>query len=107
MGNERTVIRAQPEYHPETDSYRITYSDGDDPPSVVIPEAIATITDVDLLELDPLHEVVDPNALDDVFGPRRNGIKRGDGTVEFTYHGVRISVRSYGVIELRATDHPP
>lgn len=103
MSEDGTADRSRLEHDPESGTYRITYSDRENPPSIVIPEAIATITDVDVLELDPLSETIDPDALDRLFWPRPCGVARGGGSVEFTYHGVRVSIWSYGVIEFQST----
>lgn len=46
-------------------------------------------------ELPPLNDVVDPDALAALFGPRPNGSPRpGPGRVSFDYAGFRVTVTS-------------
>lgn len=104
MSDEPTDSRDRLEYHHEEDTYRIEYTDETNPPSVVVVEAIGTITEQDTRDLDPLGGVVDPNALDALFQPTVDGDYRSDGEVSFTYHGYEVAVRSYGVIAIRPAD---
>lgn len=70
----------------------------------VIVGAVADATDVDPLELDPLYEVLDPEALESIF---RNGARPGgDITVSFEYAGCTVFV-SNGIVtvwEARSND---
>lgn len=53
--------------------------------------------------LDPLYDVVDPDALESLFAsekPRREG----DVSVSFSYHDCRVIVHSYGIIRIRERD---
>lgn len=104
MNDNRPGLRDTLEYHPETDTHRVTYSSGTDSPSMVVVEAVAAIADKDVDELDPLYEVLDPMALDALFRPALTGDHRGDCEVSFTYHGYEVAVRSYGVIEIQAPE---
>lgn len=64
------------------------------PTSELVIEAIAAQADVDPLEFDvPLGEVVDPDALDSLFGPQF-GEPRRRGRVEFVYQDYRVTVAS-------------
>lgn len=63
-----------------------------EPLSVKVVRKVAEKDGVDPTELDaPLYDVINPEALDELFEPRRNGERRA-GTVEFTYHGYEIVV---------------
>lgn len=104
MGDEHPDPRDTLEYQPRTDTYRVEYTDGVAPPSRVVVKAIATITGRKPVDLDPLYEVLDPAALDDLFRATATGGHRSDGEISFTYHGYEVVVRSYGVIEIRALD---
>lgn len=58
--------------------------------------AVADAEGVSTLELPPLAEVLDPDAL--------KGLCRDDGTdvtVEFSYHGYRVRVAGDGAVTLR------
>ncbi len=62
------------------------------PLSVQIVRKIADKEGTDPTALDaPLYDVINPEALDELFEPRRNGESRC-GTVEFAYHGYHIVV---------------
>ncbi|GAB7018289.1 HalOD1 output domain-containing protein [Halostagnicola bangensis] len=62
------------------------------PLSVQLVRKIAEKEGIDPTELDaPLYDVINPEALNELFEPRRNGESRC-GTVEFTYQGYQIVV---------------
>lgn len=68
--------------------------------SIRVVEAVAEREGIDPLEVSPpLHDAIDPNALDALFEPTASG-RRADGTVSFTYHGYRVRVESDGRIAL-------
>lgn len=74
--------------------------------SEAVVAAVATAADVRAVEstdgtgdvLDPLYDVVDPDALDALFGQGVTGAGRIDGEVRFTYHEQLVRVRSDGLI---------
>ena len=104
MSDDNRNARSSLKYDAATDTYRVEYSDGTDPPSSVVVESIASITDRDRFDLDPLYQVVDPDALDALFEPRVDGCHRGEGEVTFAYHGYEVAVRSYGVIAIQSAE---
>lgn len=57
-------------------------------------QAVATATDTDPLELPPLYDAVDPDALDAMV----EGM--ADGRVSFTYAGCEITVTAEGAISV-------
>ncbi|WP_135828644.1 HalOD1 output domain-containing protein [Halorussus halobius] len=68
--------------------------------STVVVEAVAESMGVSPLELDPpLHRVVDPDALDDLFGP--TGAATEPTRVSFTYAGHEVTVQGRGDVEVR------
>ena len=68
----------------------------DDPaPSEAIIEAIAEETDSDPLELPPLYNAIDPDALDRLFANREGG------TVTFCCCGHKITVKQDGTVVIR------
>ncbi|AFZ72686.1 HalOD1 output domain-containing protein [Natronobacterium gregoryi] len=76
--------------------------DGDKPSEAIV-DAVASVTGKDPLEMTPLYEAIDPDALDALFDQRQ----AGDETHElwFTYDGFDVGVHSDGEIRLRtATD---
>lgn len=62
-------------------------------------EAVATYSDTDELELPPLFDSIDPDALDGLIRSMSHG------TVSFVYAGQRITVTSRG--EIRVEERSP
>lgn len=69
-------------------------------PSTAVIERIADASNCDPLELEPLHESIDPDALDRLI--RGNGTEPHDHirSVSFLYGKYEVTVRSSGSIEL-------
>lgn len=74
-----------------------------DPISLQVVEAVAAFRGVDPLELDPLAESIDADALNDLFSPVGDGTVDG-ANVTFSYEDVRVTVTSRGDIDLREGD---
>lgn len=55
--------------------------------------AVSALTDTDPVEMEPLHRVVDVDALEELFAPKADGTPRGDGIISFTYGGCEVTVR--------------
>lgn len=62
--------------------------------------AVAGARDLDLTESAPIAEVVDPDALEDLFAPIANGLSDVAGYVAFTYEGLKIIVESSGAVRV-------
>jgi len=60
---------------------------------------VAEREDVSPMDLTPLHEIVDPDALDTLFQPTPNAA-RMDGDVSFQYCGYRVTAHADGHVEL-------
>ena len=70
-----------------------------EPLSGKVVETVAALKDTEPAELDqPLYTVIDPDALDTLFTPKRNGMARTGGEVQFTYCGYSITVTATGVV---------
>lgn len=69
--------------------------------SVAVADAIATFTNVDVIDLEPLHYVVDTDALDRLFEPREDA-RRVDGSVTFSYQGCLVTVSADGEIRVES-----
>lgn len=91
------------EYDPEEDKYRVTY-DPETPPSVAVPSAMQEITGKEVWELDPLHAVIDPDALDEVFQPPRGTVARRNGRVTFAYQNHSVTVFSDRRLVVESSD---
>jgi hypothetical protein len=62
--------------------------------------AVAGMRDLDLTEAAPLAEVVDPDALEELFDPVSQGLADVAGYVVFTYEGLKVTVRSEGLVRV-------
>ncbi|NHN47557.1 hypothetical protein G9464_08100 [Halostella sp. JP-L12] len=63
--------------------------------------AIADELDADPLAIDPLHDAVDPDALEALFENTDTAARRG-GEVSFESNGCRITVSATGDVSARA-----
>jgi hypothetical protein len=78
----------------------------DEPASVALIMAVSELRDVDPVSLTPpLHDVVDPDALDDFFD-RLDGGQEG-GALELVEYGCRIRVSAEGYVEVRTVERAP
>lgn len=59
-------------------------------------EAVAEAENADPVDLDPIYDAIDPDALDDLFRGREGEF----GRVVFRYHGYRVTVGRNGRVVL-------
>lgn len=88
------------EFHEKTGTYRTEFDFYSRPASVAVAEAVAAAAEADPLDIPPLHDTVDPDALDILFAPTTNGHVRPGGSTTFDFEGYRVTVRSHGTIEI-------
>lgn len=75
-------------------------------PSVAVVEAVATATGYGPYDVPPLYEVIDPDALDDLFSPKRDGTPRRAGRVTFRLAGCNVTVRHREIVVRRREAAP-
>jgi len=63
--------------------------------SMAVVEAVASVADEEVVDLPPLYEFIDTDALDNLFTPRLK-YGRPDGTISFEFAGYLVTVRSTG-----------
>ena len=86
------------------DCYVVQYDRLDDEPlSVTVATAVASVTGRDVTELEPLHYTVNTDALERLFEPRPNGL-RSDGTVTFDYQGCTVTITADGEISVEPAE---
>ena len=90
-------------YHQDT--ARAQFDHETTAPSTVVIATLAELLDADPIELDPLYNSVDPDALD-AFVRGRKGTE-GDISVSFRHESHAVSVYSYGVVSISPGDEPP
>lgn len=77
-----------------------TSNDVSTPLSQRVITEVAKELDADPLEIEPLYNVIDPDALNQLFeSPARQGTRRS-GQVTFTLAGCEVSVHSEGSVEV-------
>lgn len=76
--------------------YRLTYDSTLATPSVAVVTAVSTVVGVAPLELDPLYESIDGDALDALFSPDCASGSR----LTFQYSGCEITVGTDDVVEV-------
>lgn len=79
-------------------------------PSQAVVEAVASAEGISPDELrppeyEPLHAVVDPDALDALFGSYADGRPRPGGTVAFEFCGYDVTVDGSGAVSIE--ERPP
>lgn len=62
--------------------------------------AVADARDVDPLELPPLYDVIDPDALDQLFAQDARGSEKGPRRVIFVVAGCEVVVHSDGGVDV-------
>ncbi len=72
---------------------------GDEPLSVTIANAVATVSGEEVTDLDPLHYAIDADALERLFEPRADGV-RSAGQVRFQYNGCTVTVTADGEVRV-------
>lgn len=71
--------------------HRVEYDDEADLSFVVI-ESTAAVSGVSTDAIAPINDVLDSEALCDLFRPRADGRMRSGGTVSFRFEGYRIEI---------------
>lgn len=67
-----------------------------DSPSTAVVTAVAEEADTDPDTLEPLYEVIDPDALDTIIASTRYADRSPDTSIVFPYHHYRVTVKANG-----------
>ena len=70
------------------------------PPSERVIRAVSACTDTEPLEMQPLQEAIDAEALDKLFAPTDRRRPVGPGQVQFVYEGHEVTVFSDGTVDV-------
>lgn len=73
---------------------------GPEATSDAVVAAVASAARVDPIDLEPLDDVIDADALNALFEPRSNGVVRTGVSVHFRYHGYDVSIDGPGSIRV-------
>lgn len=83
---------------------RAEYDWTDTPASTAVVETVAAACDCEPTELDPLYEVVDPDALDAVVRSSENGPVVGGATVTLEVADRSVTVHDGGAVVVRPAE---
>lgn len=86
------------EFDERADRYRVKYDSVRATPSFAVVAVVSNITGIDPLELDPLYESIEPDALNALFTADISSAIR----LTFQYSGYEITVGNDDVVELAA-----
>lgn len=73
--------------------HAFTWSESEQPSSAIV-IAISEVTGTDPMVLEPLYNVIDPDALNSLF--ESTGPSRLDGSVSFEYCGYQVTIEADG-----------
>jgi hypothetical protein len=70
-------------------------------PSTAVVEVVSRALTVESTAIDPLYDVVDPDALDRLVDTETADRSRSDIRIEFVYDGLRVTVESAGTVAVQ------
>jgi hypothetical protein len=85
----------------DDETVRIRYDWSSTPPSAAVVETVATALDCDPMEMDPLYEYIDPDALDDLVGASDSNPTGRETSISFRFDGHRVTVSGSGEVAVR------
>lgn len=88
------------EHQPAEDVYR-TQVDPDGSLALATVELVSTVVDRDAMDLPPIHNRVDTDALEALFRPTPGSPRRTRGFVEFSYVGCQVRIHADGEVVVR------
>lgn len=92
-------------YDPATETFSVNHDwERDEPISTVVVKMVSSLEDVPPTALDPLHDYVDPDALDRLVAPKRDGQQRTGAYAAFRFEGYDVTVSGDGQISLYELD---
>lgn len=100
MSNSSDLPAISPEYDAETGTYRIDFDPTERTPSTVVVLAVAAVTETDPVDLAVLNDSIDPDCLNGLFAPKRDGTSRRGGHVTFPFADHDVTVHSDGPVVL-------
>ena len=86
--------------HAAAGGYRTRFDPADRSAIEATIAAVAAATGADAMELPPLYDAVDPDALAAMFEPLRTGASRFRGSVAFEYADTLVRVDGHGTVEV-------
>lgn len=84
---------------PATDPAVVYHSSPGETNAEAVVTALSSASGIDGTDLNPIYEAVDPDALNDLFGPRNRGTPP-DGHVAFDHGSYHVRVESDGTVRV-------
>lgn len=82
-----------------TDQFRIRHDrESDGPIAIAVAQGVAAVTGEEPTDIQPVYEVVDPDALDEIVAAIR---EERHGEVQFVLDDCEVTIKASGVIELQ------
>lgn len=104
MMNSRTGVELEPVGQSgESETYRAHFDQDSTSASMAVVTALTATMDKDPVDLEPLSETIDTDALDAIVQDR--GTTADSVHVMLTHEGREITVNSYGVVAVSPSDH--
>lgn len=97
-GWDLTDIAFIDEFEEAEGLYRVKYDSSQTRPSFAVITIVSNVTGIDPLELDPLYDSIDGDALDALCTADHSSVSR----LTFQYSGCEITVKTDGVVEVVA-----
>lgn len=91
------------EYSSESDTYRTQYDQATTDPSLAVIASLSKALETAPCELEPLHDAVDGDALDELLRVREP--MDGDVSVTFTAEEHSITVQTDGIVSITSSEH--
>lgn len=82
----------------ETETVSVQFDPEKTPATLVVIASLADVLDVDPVELTPLYDTIDPDALDSLVRARSG--KYGGSQAKFAHENHTITVHSYGMVSI-------
>ena len=97
-GWDLTDVAFIDEFEEQDGLYRVKYDSDQATPSFAVIAIVSKVTEIDLLEFDPLYDSIDGDALDALCTADRSSVSR----LTFQYNGCEITIGTDDVVEVAA-----
>lgn len=93
-------------FDPQTETYRLTHDwQAGESIAMAVTIGVAAVTDTPPTEMNPLYEVIDPDALNQLYTPTTGDSPQHSGCwTRFTFNKCDVSVYEDGKIEITPQD---
>ena len=101
---ERVEPEEAADYDSATDTYRVSFDATSHSLNESIISTVAAVSGTEPMELPPLYDVLDPDALEALIELNAARPAESDIHVTFTFNGYTVTVHTYGIIAVQPAD---